>query len=143
MLTPTLKEVFSVNTTRKVIVSEGDYARILSSLEKAKMDLADPLREELDTATIVPDQELPANIVNMGAEVTFRDLESGASSSCTLVYPHQADAATQRVSVLAPVGAALIGLAEGETIAWPIPGGKLRKLQVVAVEQNRMVAGDP
>lgn len=125
-----------MNAARKVIVSEGDYARILSSLDKATADVADPLREELDAATVLPDDELPLNVVNMGAEVTFRDLESGASSRCTLVYPHQADAATQRVSVLAPVGAALIGLAEGETIAWPIPGGKLRKLQVVAVEQN-------
>lgn len=132
-----------MNTARKVIVSESEYARILSSLDKARAGHAEPLREELDTATIVPDRELPANVVNMGAEVTFRDLESGASSSCTLVYPHQADAATQRVSVLAPVGAALIGLAEGETIAWPIPGGKLRKLQVVAVEQPGKEAGSP
>jgi regulator of nucleoside diphosphate kinase len=132
-----------MNTARKVIVSEGDYARILSSLNKAGAEVGEPLREELDAATILPDHELPGSVVNMGAEVSFRDLESGESSRCTLVYPHQADAATRRVSVLAPVGAALIGLTEGETIAWPIPGGKLRRLQVVAVEQSGKNAGTP
>ena len=126
---------------RTVVLSAGDNARILSTLEKTDLEAVGLLRDELDAATILPDDELPPNVVNMGAEVTFRDLESDKSSRCTLVFPHQADAANNRVSVLAPVGAALIGLAEGETIAWPVPGGKLRRLQVVAVEQNCNHAG--
>lgn len=124
-----------MNAAREVFISEGDNARIRSCLEKASGEAAELLRQELDSAIVLPDHELPANVVNMGAGVTFRDLESGESSRCTLVYPHQADAAVGQVSVLAPVGAALIGLAEGEVIAWPVPGGKLRRLQVVAVEQ--------
>jgi len=130
-----------VTAPRTVVLSAGDNARILSTLEKANAEVAEPLREELDAATILPDDELPPNVVNMGAEVIFRDLESGKSSRCTLVFPHQADAARNRVSVLAPVGAALIGLAEGATIAWPVPGGRVRRLQVVAVRQHRDHAG--
>ena len=130
-----------MTATRTVVLSAGDNARILSILKKTDPEAVGLLRDELDAATILPDDELPPNVVNMGAEVTFRDLESGKSSRCTLVFPHQADAARNRVSVLAPVGAALIGLAEGETIAWPVPGGRVRRLQVVAVEQQRDHAG--
>lgn len=121
---------------RSVFLSATDNARIQSILEKTDPETVGPLLDEIDSATILPDDELPANVVNMGAEVTFRDLDSGKSSRCTLVFPHQADAAKDRVSVLAPVGAALIGLAVGETIAWPVPGGKLRRLRVVDVEQR-------
>ena len=131
-----------MNPSRNVVISAGDNARIHSSLEKANPEVAELLLEELDSATILPDDQLPTNVVNMGSEVWFRDLESGSSSHCTLVFPHQADAAQQRVSVLAPVGAALIGLAEGETISWPVPDGKLRKLQVVTVKQANNAAAD-
>jgi len=129
-----------VNEVRSVVISEGDYARISSCLEGVKSEAAELLREELDNANIVVDDKLPENVVNMGAEVSFRDLESGALSYCSLVFPHQADSSLQRVSVLAPVGAALIGLPEGGTIAWPVPGRKIRRLEVInVVQQQRFV----
>lgn len=124
-----------MNASNNVIISESDLARIQSSLKKLNTEFAESLQDELDSATVLADQDLPDNVVNMGATVTFRDINSGQSSRCTLVFPHQADAAQQRISVLAPVGAALIGLSEGATINWPIPGGKLRALEVISVEQ--------
>lgn len=69
-------------------------------------------------------------------------IQASQFSRCTLVYPHQADASQQRISVLAPVGAALIGLSEGATIAWPVPSGKLRTLEVVSVEQENRETKD-
>lgn len=125
-----------MNHVNPVIICESDYSRIISCLEKVKSDAVELLRDELDNATIVADKDLPGNVVNMGATVSFRDLENGAFSQCTLVFPHQADAALRHVSILAPVGAALIGLAEGGAIAWPVPGGKIRRLEVIAVVQH-------
>ena len=111
-------------------------ARIRSSLKKLNPEASELLQDELDRAVVLPDQDMPDNVVNMGAEVTFRDVHSKQVSHCTLVFPHQADSAQQRISVLAPVGAALIGLSEGSTIAWPVPGGKVRTLEVVSVKQR-------
>lgn len=129
-----------MNVSNKVIISTGDMARIQSSMKKLNPDAVELLQAELDRATVLPEKGLPDNVVNMGATVTFRDVDSGQVSRCTLVFPHQADASQQCISVLAPVGAALIGLSEGATIAWPVPGGKLRTLEVVSVEQaNRKV----
>lgn len=124
-----------MNASNNVIISAGDLARIQSSMKKLNTEVAEFLQDELDRATVLADEDLPDNVVNMGSTVTFRDIESGQSSRCTLVYPHQADAAQQRISVLAPVGAALIGLSAGVTIDWPGPGGKMRTLEVVSVEQ--------
>lgn len=125
-----------MNMSRNVVISAGDQARIHSCLEKASPVVTKLLLDELDAATIVPNDQLPGNVVNMGSVVTFRDLDSGESSQCTLVFPHEADSTRYRISILAPVGAALIGLAESDTIAWPVPGGKFRKLEVVTVRQS-------
>ena len=124
-----------MNATNNVIISAGDLARIQSSLSKINTEVADFLQAELDRATVLDDQEFPENVVNMGSTVTFRDISTGQTLRCTLVYPHQADVAEKRISILAPVGAALIGLTEGATIDWPVPGGKFRTLEVMSVEQ--------
>jgi regulator of nucleoside diphosphate kinase len=124
-----------MNHLRSVVISAGDRARIQSCVEKVMPDSAELLLDELDTARIVPDGQLPADVVSMGSEVKFRDLLTGETSVCTLVFPHQADVARQHISILAPVGAALIGLRCGETIEWPMPGGKVRKLEVLEVQQ--------
>ena len=126
-----------MNESNTVIISAGDMARIQSSMKKLNPEAAELLQAELDRATVLAEQDVPENVVNMGATVTFRDIDSKKVSRCTLVYPHQADASQQRISVLAPVGAALIGLSEGATIDWPVPGGKVRTLEVVSVEQKK------
>jgi regulator of nucleoside diphosphate kinase len=125
--------------SRSVLVSARDHARLSTLVAKSAADSVALLYDELDSATIVADDELPTDVVAMGSEVTFEDLASGARSQVVLVYPHQANASHGHVSVLAPVGAALIGLREGETIEWPVPKGAVRRLRVVAVAQS---AGD-
>jgi regulator of nucleoside diphosphate kinase len=88
---------------------------------------------ELDRANVVPDQSDLCGIVRMGSRVTYRDEETGRAKEVTLVYPDQADINRNRISVLAPVGVALIGLSVGQTIEFQTPTREKRSLTVLAV----------
>lgn len=96
------------------------------------------LASELDRANVVSGQ--PAqDVVRMGSRLKYRDDWTGRERVVTLVYPHEADINLNRVSVLAPVGAALIGLSLGQTIEFQTPGGQRRSLTVLDV-CNEIVA---
>jgi regulator of nucleoside diphosphate kinase len=125
-----------VSQSRSVLVSQRDHARLLDLLAKSDPDAVALLYDELDRATVIADEALPADVVAMGSIVTFEDVRSGERSKIELVYPRQSDPAAGRVSILAPVGAALIGLREGETIEWPVPKGAIRHLRVVEVARG-------
>ena len=122
--------------SRSVLVCQRDHDRLQSVMNKADPEAVRLLYEELDAATVVPDGELPDDVVAMGSVVTFEDTDTEEQSTIVLVYPHQADAAQRHVSILAPVGAALVGLRVGETIEWPVPKGGARHLRVVRVEHR-------
>jgi regulator of nucleoside diphosphate kinase len=122
-----------MTNARSVLVGERDHSRLLSLLARVDPKGESLLYDELDEATVTRDADLPPDVVTMESTVTFRDTDSGEESTVTLVYPPDADTARHRVSVLAPVGAALIGLRVGETIAWPVPSGRDRHLEVVEV----------
>jgi regulator of nucleoside diphosphate kinase len=124
-----------VTQSRSVLIGQRDHDRLQTLISKTDPETVGLLFDELDAATIVPDGELPEDVVAMGSVVTFEDTDSGADTTIELVYPRQADAAARRISVLAPVGAALLGLRVGETIEWPLPGGAARHLRVVKVEK--------
>jgi regulator of nucleoside diphosphate kinase len=100
------------------------------------------LEEEIETAEIVERSEIPADVVTMNSRIRFVDEESGDETEVTLVYPSEADASAGRVSVLAPVGMALLGLSVGQSIEWPMPTGQSRRLRVVAVPYQPEAAGD-
>jgi regulator of nucleoside diphosphate kinase len=93
------------------------------------------LDAELARAEIVAPELLGRDVVRMNSVVQFRDLDSGARRVYQLVYPHDADLERGRVSILAPVGCALLGLSVGQKIAWPLPAGRTRNLEVVSVAQ--------
>lgn len=124
-------------TLPRIIVSSADRRR-LDSLADASGgardgDLADRLASELARAEIVEPDDVPRGVVRMNSRVSVRDLDSGEVRNFDLVYPQEADAARGRVSILAPMGCAVLGLAEGQTIAWPLPEGRTRRIQVVSV----------
>ena len=96
-----------------------------------------PLENELTRAKVVPLSKLPANTVAMGSTVTFEDLESGKTTTVTLAYPNEANVEEMKISVLSPVGSALLGLRVGGTIEWPLPSRGQRRLKVIAVEQHK------
>jgi regulator of nucleoside diphosphate kinase len=79
---------------------------------------------------------MPADVVNIGSEVSFRDEASGRVQRVTIVLPPDADIDRQRVSVLTPIGAALIGLARGASIGWETREGEERRLTVLEVARR-------
>ena len=95
-------------------------------------DVASVLTEELERAHVLADGH-PAQTVCMGSEVRFRDDSTGTVQTATLVYPDNADISHRRISVLTPVGAALVGLSAGSSITWETRSGELRRLTVLEV----------
>ncbi len=95
------------------------------------------LAREIDRAEILPDARLLPGLVTMESEVMFRDDISLQERSVTLVYPEAADVDAGKISILTPIGAALIGLSVGQTIEFQTPGGRWRSLTVLRVNQPR------
>lgn len=97
----------------------------------------DFLAREIERADIVPDARLLPGLVTMDSDVTFRNDISMQERSVTLVYPEAADVDAGKISILTPIGAALIGLSVGQTIEFQTPGGRWRSLTVLKVKQPR------
>lgn len=95
------------------------------------------LAREIDRAEILTDVHSLPGLVTMESEVTFRDDISLQERSVTLVYPEAADVDAGKISILTPIGAALIGLSVGQTIEFQTPGGRWRSLTVLKVDQPR------
>jgi regulator of nucleoside diphosphate kinase len=94
----------------------------------------DFLAREIDRAEIIEEFERLPGLVAMGSRVTFRDDVTEQVRTVTLVYPDEADVSAGRISVLTPVGAALIGLSVNQSIAWDTVSGSRRSLTVLAVD---------
>ncbi|MGJ7471415.1 nucleoside diphosphate kinase regulator [Kosakonia cowanii] len=128
-----------------IIINERDAERLDRLLEQpahASLAVADALNEELDRANMCPPEAMPHDVVTMNSTVKFRELKSGEIRVRTLVYPAQmTDSATQ-LSVLAPVGAALLGLRVGDSIHWTLPGGTTTDLEVLELLYQPEAAGD-
>lgn len=95
-------------------------------------DVAEELLGELERARLVAAARVPPSAIRMGSTVTYS--VGGTQRTVTLVYPQEADIAASRISVLTPVGTALIGLSEGQSIAWTARDGRRQELTVVAVQ---------
>ncbi len=125
---------------------------VLSSLDLDRLDqllsrlpATDPARlqleQELDRGAVVEPAAMPANIVTMNSTVRLRLLKTGEEPCLTLVYPKDLDASGDKVSVLAPVGSALLGLSEGDQIHWPMPDGEIQPIQVLQLVYQPERAG--
>lgn len=127
-----------------LIVSRLDCERLdalLDSPPAAGLDTRG-LRDELDRADIVEPGQIPADVITMNSVIRFLDEDKGTEREMTLVYPRDADGRAGRVSVLAPVGSALLGLRVGAAIAWPLPGGRAARLRVLGLSYQPEAAGD-
>ena len=123
------------------IVLDAAYSEELERLAAAAMrgaaaGLGDRLMQEVARAEVRPSGEMPADVVNIGSEVSFRDEATGRVQRVTIVLPPDADIDRQRVSVLTPIGAALIGLARGASIGWETREGEERRLTVLEVARR-------
>jgi len=122
-----------------LIISEHDYQNLLPLTEKYKTSAVETLEDELGRAEIVRDTDFPEDVVAMDSSVTFMDCDTGEKSTVSLVYPMDANIEQMKISILSPVGTALIGLQVGGKIDWPLPGGNIRHLQVIAVSQAEKI----
>lgn len=133
------------NTRRRrppIIIGDLDHerlTRLAASAPDSMAAAADELLGELDRARVRPQSAIPAAVVQMGSFVTFR-AGSAQARTVQLVYPAEADIAQGRVSVLTPIGAALIGLAEGRSIGWEDRSGNSQELTVVEVRPPQAIA---
>jgi regulator of nucleoside diphosphate kinase len=100
------------------------------------------LEEELARADIVAPQAIPPNVVTMNSTVRFKVDASNEEFTLTLVYPKDLDGSNDKISVLAPVGSALLGLATGDEIDWPKPGGGLVRVRIIEVTYQPERSGD-
>ena len=126
-------------TLPPITLSTGDYER-LDRLATAAADrfprTADFLAREIARADVVDPAHVLPGLVGMGTTVEYRDDTIDQARTVTLVYPDEADLAAGKISVLSPVGAALIGLSVGQSIEWQTPAGGWRSLTVLRVESG-------
>lgn len=122
----------------KIVINADDLAHLeglADGMTRRNPALADRLFEEISRARIVAPAKMPANVVTMGSTVTYRDETTSQEKSVILVYPENADIAQARVSVITPIGVALLGLAEGASFHWDTRDNERRTLTVIAVQQ--------
>lgn len=119
----------------RLTIAAADYGRLTglgAAIAERSPDIGEALLDEIERAEVVA--TLPGDVVGMGSEVTFREEESGRVQRVRVVYPGEANIGDGRISILTPIGTALIGLRKGQTATWRTQAGDLRTLLVVEVE---------
>ncbi len=134
-----------METRPKVVISATDAERLDSLLESLPSN-AFPgraaLEAELARAEVVNSTEIPPTVVTMNSTVRFRVTSSDEEFCLTLVYPKDMDASGGTISILAPVGSALLGLSQGDEIEWPSPGGGTLRVRIEEVVYQPERAGE-
>lgn len=123
---------------RKIVITQSDYEHLGELLSSKFTQAMGPsgylagLEAELERAEVVDPERVPRNAVTMNSTVKLRDLDTNEVETYTLVFPEQADIANNKLSVLAPVGTAILGQCVGDVLRWRVPGG-WRRLKVERV----------
>ena len=132
---------------KKIFITAKDMRR-LRDLIHGGLNLSDNQRQysmqlarELDHSEVVDSQDIPNHIVTMNSKVKFRDLDTNEIYAYNLVYPSFANADKNKISILAPVGMALLGYGVGDVIEWPVPAG-IRRFKIEEVLYQPEAAGD-
>lgn len=132
---------------RTIFITELDMERLKKRLlksdavpERDRENLAE-LEQELMNAEIIAPQEVPGDVITMNSTVRLKDLDTKKDLTYTLVFPADADAGQNKISVLAPIGTAMIGYRVGDVITWAVPAGR-RRLRVEKVVYQPEAAGD-
>ncbi|MFZ7103781.1 MAG: nucleoside diphosphate kinase regulator [Peptococcaceae bacterium] len=125
---------------RKIAITIKDRERILQLIEKERefgtgrnQEYLKDLEQELKRANIVSSENIPHDSITMNSRILLKDLDLGEETVYTLVYPEDADVAENKISVLAPIGTAILGFREGDIIDWKVPGGivKIRVEKII------------
>lgn len=129
----------------RIVLTSRDFDRLealLNSLPPNAFPNKANLEKELERAEVVAPEQIPPNVVTMNSTVHFMIVDSGEDFRLTLVYPKDVEGQADRISVLAPIGSALLGLSVGDELEWPRPGGGMSKVRVVDVLYQPERAGE-
>jgi regulator of nucleoside diphosphate kinase len=131
---------------REIVVTEFDQSRLRNLLEGTRQwnarDRAhvDHLESELNRAQVVPPVNVPPDVVTMNSEIVVRDMDSNEELTFAVVFPSDADVNRQKISILAPIGTAVLGYRAGDMIEWNVPGRR-RRLRIERVVFQPEAAG--
>jgi len=128
-------------TENKIIVTTADLERLMSIVDQNDTSASAVLADELQRATVVNPSVVPPDVVTMDSDVVYEDCDTLARREVRLVYPKDADVGRGRISVLAPIGSALLGLRVGQSIEWIVPNGT-RHIRVVEIRYQPEASGD-
>lgn len=123
---------------RPIFITTYDKERLIMLLLESKRsgyrgsEYLEGLENELARAKVVPPQEVPGDVITMNSTAYLEDTETGESETFTLVFPEDADIIAGKISVLAPIGTAMLGYQVGDIFEWKVPEG-VRKLKVVKI----------
>ena len=130
---------------RNLYISELDHARLTRLIEEVNYGVAEPdesfciLQAELVRATVVAPKELPRDVISMRSRILIA--LDGEEKEISLVYPDEANRATGKLSILSPIGTAIIGYRAGDVVNWHTPGG-LKRIEIREVLYQPESAGD-
>jgi regulator of nucleoside diphosphate kinase len=132
---------------KSIYVTENDAKRLQALLEVAKRsqyygsDNLKKLGAELNRATVVASQDIPHDVITMNSKVHLLDLETKEEMTYTLVFPDAADIIDGKISVLAPIGTAMLGYRAGDTFIWEVPAG-MRRIKILSILYQPEASGD-
>ncbi len=132
---------------RTIHITQFDMDRLVELIEglrmtpKANQANLDLLEKELYRAVVVDSKDIPSNVVTMNSKVSVTDTETGETIAYTLVFPAAANISENKLSILAPLGMALLGYQKGDIIEWPVPSG-VRRVRVDEIHYQPEAAGD-
>lgn len=117
-------------TKTRLILSKEDYDLIMHNLRDSHAQFsfnrkeAEELEKELKSAKLVHGKDLPGDVVRLNSTVTIKDEAEGKIIQLTVVPPNRANIKEKKISVMSPIGTALIGYRSGNTVSWRVPAGK-------------------
>lgn len=126
----------------QLFLTPNDMDRLLKLVDAHPGKGLEKLESELVRANVVPRGEIPGDVVTMNSRVVFENETTGERREVTLVYPGNADIDAGRISVLVPIGTALLGLRVGQSIDWILPGGETQRFRIVDVPFQPEAAGE-
>jgi regulator of nucleoside diphosphate kinase len=126
----------------QIYLTQNDADRLLKLVEAQPGKRFEKLESELVRANVVPRERIPEDVVTMNSRVIFENETTGERREVTLVYPGSANIDVGKISVLVPIGTALLGLRVGQSIDWELPGGEKQRYRIVEVPFQPEAAGE-
>lgn len=123
-----------MNYESDLVISESDYLKIKKLISTNRSTATMELLSKLTRCEIAKDEDTPTTVVRLFKEVLYQEIATGNTRKVSIVMPWESDVIKMRVSILSPVGIALLGTSIGDTVCWPLLHGKSLLLKVVSVD---------